>query len=77
VEVKAGDTLFFSSLLVHRSGNNITDKIRWSVHFRYNNAMEETFGQRRFPHPYTLKPYQELLSENFPTKTDIEKIFKR
>src|ERR1044071_5341692 len=40
VEVKKGDALFFSTLLVHRSGNNTSGAIRWSCHFRYNNLCE-------------------------------------
>ncbi len=76
VEVKAGDALFFSSLLIHRSGNNVTDGIRWSVHFRYNNALEETFIERKFPHPYIIyRPQQELITKDFPTPEVMEKLF--
>src|SRR5690606_25293337 len=37
IEVKTGDILLFSSFLIHQSGDNITDKPRWSCHFRYND----------------------------------------
>ena len=50
VEVEAGDVLFFSSFLVHRSGNNVTDKIRWSCHFKYNDLDEQTFIEKGHPH---------------------------
>lgn len=56
VELNAGDVLFFSSFLVHRSGNNITDSIRWSAHFRFNNLEDPYFIQRNYPHPYIYKP---------------------
>jgi ectoine hydroxylase-related dioxygenase (phytanoyl-CoA dioxygenase family) len=56
VELNKGDALFFSSFLVHRSGNNITDSIRWSAHFRYNNMEDSDFMRRNYPHPYIYKP---------------------
>jgi ectoine hydroxylase-related dioxygenase (phytanoyl-CoA dioxygenase family) len=77
VEVEAGDALFFSSFLVHRSGNNITDRIRWSVHFRYNNALEPSFIERRFPHPYVVyRPQQELVTPGFATAHDLQAFFQ-
>ena len=42
-EVRAGDALFFSAFLVHASGDNTTDAIRWSCHFRYNDLAETTY----------------------------------
>lgn len=75
VEVERGDALFFSSFLIHQSGNNITDKIRWSAHFRYNNLLENTFGQRKFAHPYIYKPQDELITKGFPFPDDVKKIF--
>lgn len=56
VELNQGDALFFSSFLVHRSGNNITNSIRWSAHFRYNNMEDPYFIKRNYPHPYIYKP---------------------
>lgn len=48
--MNAGDAVFFSNFTVHRSGNNITeDKIRLSLHIRYDDAFEETFSARKFP----------------------------
>jgi phytanoyl-CoA hydroxylase len=75
VEVKKGDALFFSTLLVHRSGNNITDKIRWSCHFRYNNIHDPSFIDRGFPHTYLYKPEDKLVTPNFPTPSDVKKVF--
>ncbi len=76
VEVQQGDALLFSSFLIHQSGNNITNSPRWSCHFRYNDLEEETFINRGFPHPYIYKPDPTLLTENFPSLKEIEKIFK-
>ncbi len=75
VEVAAGDALFFSALLLHRSGNNVTDAIRWSCHFRYNDLSEETFIARHYPHPYIYKAQQELITDNFPTPEQLQNVF--
>lgn len=71
-----GDVLVFSSLLVHRSGNNITNNIRWSVQYRFNNLDEPTFIQRGYPHTYDYRPQQDLVTPNFPTVEQIENIFQ-
>lgn len=75
VQAKLGDALFFSSLLVHRSGTNVTDSIRWSCHFRYNNLAEPTFVQRGFPHPYLYRPQEELITDGFPTPAALSELF--
>jgi hypothetical protein len=77
VEVERGDALFFSSLLLHQSGTNITNSIRWSCHFRYNNLAEATFIERGFPHPYLYKPQEELISPDFPSRGQVEEVFDR
>lgn len=56
VELDVGDILIFSTYLVHRSGNNITDSVRWSAHFRYNDLNDEDFITRKYPNPYIYKP---------------------
>ncbi|HVS80577.1 MAG TPA: phytanoyl-CoA dioxygenase family protein [Pyrinomonadaceae bacterium] len=75
VEVERGDALFFSTLLVHRSGTNVTESLRWSCHFRYNNLFEKTFIERGYPHPYIYKPQNELISPGFPAVAEVNKIF--
>jgi ectoine hydroxylase-related dioxygenase (phytanoyl-CoA dioxygenase family) len=76
VEVKAGDALFFSAFLVHSSGSNILDKIRWSCHFRYNDLEESTFIKRGYAHPYIYKPIQELITPDFPSMDQIKNAFQ-
>lgn len=50
VLMNVGDALFFNTMLIHRSGNNITeDRIRWSIHFRYNDVNEKYFIERKYP----------------------------
>jgi hypothetical protein len=75
VEVERGDALFFSTFLLHRSGTNVTDSIRWSCHFRYNNLDEVTFIERGYPHPYIYKPQAELITEGFPARAQVERTF--
>lgn len=75
IEVERGDALFFSSFLVHRSGNIETEKIRWSAHFRYNNLLEAKFIDRKFAHPYIYRPQTELITDNFPSSNEINDIF--
>jgi hypothetical protein len=77
VEVEAGDVLLFSSFLLHRSGNNTTDSIRWSCHFRYNDLDERTFVERKYPNPYIYKPEQELITKDFPTKANLQRVFPK
>ncbi|MEA2993009.1 MAG: hypothetical protein QOD40_1929 [Alphaproteobacteria bacterium] len=76
IEVEAGDALFFSAFLAHQSGTSITDSIRWSCHFRYNNLNEKTFIDRGFPHPYIYKPQEELITKEFPERAQLEDIFR-
>ena len=72
VQVKKGDALFFSSFLIHQSGNNSTENgIRWSCHFRYNDMAENTFIERGFPHPYVYYPNPDLLTPNAPSLDDL------
>lgn len=60
IELDVGDALFFNSFLVHRSGNNTTESIRWSCHLRLNNMDDPDFIMRKFPHPYIYKPLSKI-----------------
>ncbi|MBA3607385.1 MAG: phytanoyl-CoA dioxygenase family protein [Chthoniobacterales bacterium] len=75
VEVERGDALFFSTLLVHQSGTNVSPSIRWSCHFRYNNLQDPTFIARGFPHPYLYKPQEDLITPDFPLVSEVRKTF--
>ena len=74
-EFEEGDLLIFSAFLIHRSGNNITQNIRWSIQLRYNNIAEATFQERGFPMPYIYKPEENLVTPNFPLKEQLEQVF--
>jgi ectoine hydroxylase-related dioxygenase (phytanoyl-CoA dioxygenase family) len=75
IEMEAGDVLFFSAFLIHRSGHNVTDSIRWSCHFRYNDLDEPTFISRKYPNPYTYTPQQELVTKDFPSVEHLQQAF--
>ncbi len=74
VEVEKGDALFFSSFLAHQSGTNVTEHIRWSCHFRYNNLREASFVERGYPHPYIYQPQKDLITENFPSRAKVNEV---
>lgn len=76
MEVEPGDLVCFSAFTVHRSGNNVTERVRWSMHFRYNDVEETSFVQRGFPHPYVVyRPEQEIITPGFPTREDLQRTF--
>jgi ectoine hydroxylase-related dioxygenase (phytanoyl-CoA dioxygenase family) len=56
VPMNLGDALAFSSLLIHRSGTNITDQIRWAINFRYCNLKEELFIGDKYQQCYEYVP---------------------
>ena len=74
-DVKQGDIILFNSFLVHKSGNNNTDNIRWSCHMRYNDLDDKTFIERGYPHSYIYKPVDEYLTPEFDTKTGINNYY--
>ncbi len=41
VYAKVGDVVVFDSRLVHKSGNNTTDRIRWSLSFRFADLTDK------------------------------------
>ncbi len=75
-EFEVGDMLVFSSFLVHQSGDNITNNIRWSVQLRYNNLAEPTFIERGYPMAYIYKPEPDLVTPNFPSAEMLKEVYK-
>ncbi len=75
VPMRQGDGLFFSSFLVHRSGTNASDALRWSAQFRFNNLAERTFIDRGYPHSFVYRSVDELLTPGFPTQADVQQTF--
>lgn len=75
--IGVGDALFFNVFTVHRSGNNITDKIRISAHFRYDDCNEKTFIERKFPRHRIEKRKDGDANPNFPKKEIIQDYFSQ
>lgn len=78
VPMEVGDALFFNPFTIHRSGNNRSqDRIRWSMHFRYNDALESTFIERKYPRHRidTRKPG--ILYPDFPTSQEMVEFSKK
>lgn len=74
-QFEVGDILIFSAFLVHRSGINITNNVRWSVQFRYNNLEEPTFLERGFPMPYIYKANHDIVTPNFPSVKQVQEAY--
>lgn len=72
---EVGDLLFFSAFLVHRSGDNVTRNIRWSVQLRYNNLAEPTFIERGYPMAYIYRPQEQLITPDFPSSEQIREVY--
>ena len=56
INIDPGDVLYFSSFLIHRSGQLKSEGIRWSCHYRFNNMKDKDFIDREYPHPYSYQP---------------------
>ncbi len=65
VDIPPGALLLFSSFLVHRSGVNTTRRARLTVNFRFNNAAEPTFIERRFVDPFHYAVATQLVTPDF------------
>lgn len=77
IEMDKTDVLFFNNFLIHRSGVNVSENIRLSAHFRYDNANEPEFRSRQYPHyRVETKACDGFLSPNLDTKKEINAIFK-
>lgn len=46
LDVDPGDALLFHDLLIHRSGENVSDRARWTVNARYGDANDPDFAAR-------------------------------
>ena len=77
VPMKKGDVLIFSTFLLHKSGENITNDFRISAQFRFNDLYESTYVKRKYFNPYPSNPPQNgLFTSNFPTSDDMKNVFK-
>lgn len=69
-----GDIVLFSSLLVHRSGKNKTDNIRWTANFRYADAADNYWIEKDYYSSYTYHP--NASPALLPTEQDMSDLLK-
>ena len=64
VPLKLGEALIFNQKLVHQSGVNISDKIRFSIQLRYTDLGCPHYAQRGYPlnHKFTTEKYDGEIS---------------
>jgi len=74
IKVKAGDVIFFSVHLVHRSVPNKLGKIRWSSQFRYSNFENKPALERGWRMPQDGRLFKDQYPEFFLGDTQTAKI---
>ena len=65
VPVDAGDVVFFNMLLYHRSGINISDKVRFAVQSRFHTATADDFIPFALVNYYNPDIKQKLIEKNY------------
>ena len=65
VPVDVGDVVFLNMLLFHRSGVNISDKIRYAVQARFHTATADDFIPFEFINYYNPDIKQRLIEKNY------------
>lgn len=79
VKVEVGEALIFHPMLVHKSGVNKTDRVRWTVNFRYNNSLDKDFRAENFFNPFLFSAPESIKTTVNPTpdmiKDSLEKQF--
>lgn len=75
ITMNIGDALFFSNFTIHRSGNNTSNSIRLSMHFRYDDFCEETFIKRKYPRHRIDKRKDGILFPEFPSSKELNALF--
>jgi hypothetical protein len=77
VELEKGDIVFMSSWTIHRTSlMGREGDVRIACSLRYENLNDPTFIERDYPSAYTRAVSRELITPNFPTKKQINGVFK-
>ncbi|GAB4223055.1 MAG: hypothetical protein Tsb005_16920 [Gammaproteobacteria bacterium] len=77
IQLEPGDCLFFSAFLIHRSGVNKSNRVRWTINFRYNDSADNTFIERHFPDPFIYDVSGKLQDDFHPDSNMLHTIFKK
>lgn len=75
IPAEPGDIVFFSSFMVHRTGEDDDGLVRIALSGRFNNALEKTYVEHGYPTPYKYSYQTDLIYENFPTLDEVATIF--
>jgi ectoine hydroxylase-related dioxygenase (phytanoyl-CoA dioxygenase family) len=65
VEMKVGELLMFSGFLVHRSGKNISNQVRYSLVGMYHDVMHEPFVAPKLNFQFRSSSPREYFDECF------------
>jgi len=66
VEMKVGELLFFSGYLAHRSGNNTSNQVRYSLIGMYHDVRHEPFLTPRISFQYRGLSPRQYYDQEFP-----------
>lgn len=72
--MRRGDVAAFSGFLVHRTGAQGGERVRIALSYRFNNAMEPSYVERRYPNPYAYRGDMTLLGLE-PDGADVAPVF--
>lgn len=75
VPVSPGDVVLMSGWTIHKTGLDNCTGLRIAISNRWENACESTFINRNYPSAYIKSVHRELITENFPSQAQINKIF--
>ena len=76
VTPRKGDVVFMSCFTIHRTALRETEKLRIAASWRYEDALEETFIERRYPFAQTRVVRHDPLLPDFPTAEQLQKVFR-
>lgn len=77
VPVRRGSVIAFSGFTVHRTRPKGGHGLRVAASFRYNNADETSFADRRFFNPYTYRPEKTLKHPQAATAAVVTDFWRR
>lgn len=76
IEAQRGDVVFFSAFLLHRSCRTGDGRLRVAASVRYENAGEAHFIARGYPLAQKRFSVKELITPDFPTQAQVQKVFE-
>lgn len=77
LEAKTGDVVFMSPFTVHRTGMSESPELRLAASWRYEDALEPSFIERRYPFAQSRAVRHELMFPGFPTAEQMARALRR